>query len=180
MSESAPITLAPLQCLHCQAAIPAQVDEVAWVCETCGQGQLLLENGSLQAISVFFSKHIQPGAQGHPFWVAEGSATLQRETYHGNQAREMQDFWRIPRRFFVPAYALPLQEVINQGAQFLSQPLPLEEGSRVSFQPVTVPAGDVRPLAEFILLGIEADRRDALKTLKFELTLGEPQLWILP
>ncbi len=180
MSETVSIHLAPLQCVQCQAAIPAQADEVAWVCETCGQGQLLLESGDLQAISVFFSKHIPAGAQGRPFWVAEGSAVLQRETYTGDQTRAMQDFWQAPRRFFVPAYALPLQDVVSLGTQLLTQPTPLEEGSRAAFLPVTVPAGDVRPLAEFILLGIEADRRDALKTLQFKLTLGEAQLWILP
>jgi hypothetical protein len=38
----------------------------------------------------------------------------------------------------------------------------------------------VHPLAEFILLGIEADRKDALKTLNFTLDLERPQLWILP
>jgi hypothetical protein len=37
----------------------------------------------------------------------------------------------------------------------------------------------MRALAEFMIVSIEADRTDALKTVNFDLKLATPQLWIL-
>jgi hypothetical protein len=166
-------------CVRCQAPVNARVDEVAWVCATCGQGLLLQEDGGLVAQEIFFSVGLAQGGRGLPYWVAEGRAQLQRQTYKGNRSKEMQAFWQAPRRFFVPAYELPLQQVLEIGAYLLRQPPGLQAGSQAAFAPVVVPPSDVRPLAEFILLGIEAERKDALRSLQFELTLSEAQLWVL-
>jgi len=35
-------------------------------------------------------------------------------------------------------------------------------------------------VVEFVVLTIEADRKDKLKTVEFRLDLGEPELWVLP
>ncbi len=178
--SSPPVELIPLLCLKCQSPVDARVDEVAWACQVCGQGLLLGEDGGLRALEIFFSAALPQGVQGKPFWVAQGSAVLQRQTYSGNRSQEMQDFWKATRTFFIPAYELLLQEVVAAGTQLLRQPPALQPGGPAAFLPVVVPPGDVRPLAEFILLGIEAERKDALRTLTFELSLSEAQLWILP
>jgi hypothetical protein len=39
---------------------------------------------------------------------------------------------------------------------------------------------DFQPVAEFIILAIEASRKDALKRADFSLMLSQPALWILP
>ncbi len=174
------VHLQPLTCLRCQTPLPANADEVAWVCPACGQGQILYPNGKFSPLEIQYSAQITPGKSGRPFWVAGGTAVLQRQTFRGNRAQEMQAFWQNPQRFFVPAYHLPLQQVIELGAQLLLNPPALQAGPAAPFQAVQVPPGDVHPLAEFILLGIEADRKDALKTLNFTLDLERPQLWILP
>jgi len=38
----------------------------------------------------------------------------------------------------------------------------------------------MRPLAEFIVLGLEAARKDKLMSVEFGLDLESPELWILP
>lgn len=175
-----PVSLIPMVCLRCQTPLTAKPDEVAWVCPTCGQGLLLDDQNGLAELEIHFSAGIPPGEAGVPYWVAEGSASLQRSTYQGNQTDEMLIFWLNPRRFFIPAYDLPLNHVIETGAYLLRQPPELQPGSGAKFLPVTVPPDDVLPLAEFILLGIEANRKDALKELRFTLDLSEPELWVLP
>jgi hypothetical protein len=37
----------------------------------------------------------------------------------------------------------------------------------------------MRPVAEFIVLAIEAERKDQLRSLNFNLNLAAPELWIL-
>jgi hypothetical protein len=50
----------------------------------------------------------------------------------------------------------------------------------VDFVPVTVAGDDVGVWAEFLVMALEAARKDKVKKIDFNLKLGEPQLWILP
>lgn len=176
----APVSLIPMVCLRCQSPLNALPDEVAWICQTCGQGLLLDDEAGLRALGFHFAAGIPPNGTGSPFWVAEGRASLQRATYHGDQTAEMLAFWQAPRRFFIPAFDAPINHVIEIGAFMVRQPPELREGPPAKFLPVTVPPADVLPLAEFILLGVEANRKDALKELRFTLDLSAPELWVLP
>jgi hypothetical protein len=61
----------------------------------------------------------------------------------------------------------------------LRSPVQLEPGPPCPFLPVVTPPEDLHALAEFIVYSLEADRKDALKTLRFTIRLEKPQLWIL-
>ena len=65
------------------------------------------------------------------------------------------------------------------GIKLLRQPERMEPGSPVQFHPVVVDPGDVHAIAEFIVMSVEAERKDALKELKVDIKLDPPQLWIL-
>jgi hypothetical protein len=179
---SSPVRLIPMMCMKCSQPVIAQPGEVAWLCSTCGQGLLLGSDGALQTLGIFFSPGIKPGAKGRPFWVAPGQVTItERQTYQGNSAREAAEFWGQGRLFFIPAYQIALEDLVAAGMALLKTPVNLTQpASPAAFVPVTTGPEDIRPLAEFIVLAAEADRRDALKTLQFDLKLQSPQLWILP
>lgn len=190
MSQQAgpPIRLVPLLCVKCRAAIPAQPGELAWVCEQCGQGLLLNvsprpgpDESATSALDIFFSNAIKAGQKGRPFWVAPGRVTItERQTYKGDEGGAARAFWSSPRMFYVPAWETTLGEVISTGVSLLSNPLRLDLGSPAPFHPVVTPPADVRALAEFMVVSIEADRRDALKTIHYDLKLEPLQLWIFP
>jgi hypothetical protein len=171
--------LIPMLCTRCQNPILANPAEAAWVCDQCGQGLLLTPSG-LAPIEIHYAAGIAPNAKGRPFWVAQGQAALQRQTFHGNQSREADLFWQNPRWFCVPAFNLPLDQLVSLGVQLLRQPPQWQPGSPAPFYPVTVLPDDVRPLAEFIVVGIEAERKDDLRELRISLTMQPPQLWIVP
>jgi len=174
--------LLPLQCLKCQTALLAEPDEVAWLCPTCGQAVLLDEKqpAGLAPLEIYFATGIQTGQRGRPFWVAQGVVSVNRETYSGDESRQAQEFWRTPRTFFIPAYTCALDELISQGMQLLKQPISMMPGQAAAFLPVTLALEDVRPMAEFIIMGIEAERRDMLKSINIQLNLAAPVLWVLP
>ena len=174
--------LLPLQCIKCQSPIPANVDEVAWVCATCGQALLLDENQptGMADLPIHYDGSLRTGQQGRPFWVAQGMVTVQRNTYQGDENRQAQEFWQKPHLFFVPAFACSLDELVSLGMKLLRQPLVPKQGQPAPFLPVTLLRGDVRPMAEFIVMGIEAERRDMLKSVTIQINLGTPILWVLP
>lgn len=177
-----PVQLIPLVCTRCSTRLPANVDEVAWVCSQCGQGLLLDETSGLLPLEVHYSTAVAPGTPGRPFWVAQGTVRLQRETYQRNKQAEEQAlaFWSQPRTFFIPAWSCTLQELLNQTTRLLQQTPALEEGSPVPFQPVTLSPHDVQPAVDFTVTALEADRKDALRTLQATVQLGPAALWILP
>jgi len=172
--------LIPFLCVGCSQPILAQPGEVAWVCSMCGKGTQLVQS-NIKPLDVFFSPKVPVGKVGRPFWVTQGQVKLQKRiTYRGNDEQESIRFWSEPRTFYIPAYEEPLETSVATGLALLRQPEILSAtGNPVPFLPIVTPPEDVRPMAEFMVLALEADRRDALKTLNFDLTFLPPQLWIL-
>ena len=184
----AKVELIPMQCVHCQNPIPAQPDEVFWVCATCGQAQLLSDERGLLPETIHYASGVPQkvagstatSAAGKPVWVVAGQVLLSRQTYNGDNSRDMQQFWAQPRRFFIPAYTLPLDQLVNACVSMLRQPPALPEGtSLAAFYPVTVHAEDLQALAEYAVLAVEADRKDMLKELTFQVQLGAPEMWVI-
>lgn len=181
MTSAEPVRLVPLVCVQCRAPVPASIDEVAWVCQLCGQGLLIDDRQGARALDVFFSAHLKHNQNGRPFWLCSGQVAIQRrETYRGDESRTARQFWAAPRPFYIPAWAASLDEVVSTGVYLLKNPPDPQPGSAAPFQPVVTPPVDLQALAEFMILSIEAERRDALKQVDFTVALQAPQLWVLP
>jgi len=176
------IELIPLVCLQCGTPIPAGVEEVAWVCTQCGKGMMLDLQKGLLPLQVNYASTIAPDAVGKPFWVAKGRVTLQREAFGSSnkQDSEAAQFWGDLRSFFIPAFSCTLEEVIEYGTHLLQRPPELQPGPPLRFEAVTLPAQDIHPAAEFIVMAIEAGRSDKARQIDFNLQLHDPVLWILP
>jgi hypothetical protein len=174
-----PIELVPLVCLRCSTPIPANPDEVAWVCGQCGQGNLLDEEQGLKAVEVSYSASLKANTRGKPYWVAEGQVSLKRQTYGGNEERAAQQFWSEPRLFFVPAFACPLETLLDLGQCFLLRPPALQPGAPAQFDPVVLSPEDIKAAVDFIVMAVEAGRKDKLKQVDFSVILTPPVLWIL-
>ena len=177
-----PIELVPLVCIQCSTAIPAGMGEVAWVCAQCGQGMVLDEAHGLEPLDIHYSADIPQNSTGKPYWVAEGQVTMERKTYDyaGEHEETAKQFWGQSRRFFVPAFQAPLESLLEVAKAMLLNPPRLSSGSAAPFEAVTLYRDDVLAAAEFIVIAIEAERKDKIKSIDFELKLSKPALWILP
>ena len=179
---SRPVELVPLNCIQCAMPIAAAVNEVAWLCPNCGTSLALTEAGDLIPCEMRFSANLPPNSKGRPFWVTEGTVKIFRQSYNliGNSDQEALQFWSQARRFFIPAYECGLEEMLTIGTRWLADPPPLIEGPKTDFLPITHSAADVQAFAEFLILAVEAARKDKVKEIRFELELQPPTLWILP
>jgi hypothetical protein len=174
------IELVPLKCVKCGTAVPAAPDEVAWACANCGQGLLLDEGKGLLPIEVRYVAAAQEtGVTGKPFWVGSGRVTFQRRMTYGRQ-QGPDERWQQQQTFVLPAYECSLEEAGALGMGFLRQPPPLVAGPKGILERVTVDAQGAKALAEFVVLTVEAERRDQLKEVAFDLALDPPTLWVLP
>lgn len=177
---SALVELVPLQCIRCETPVPAAPEEVAWVCSRCGQGLALDESKGLVALEINYQAGLAPDAVGKPFWVVNGRVSLQRDTYSGDQREDAERFWGSGRRFVLPAFAGTLDNLISLSMRYLQQPPALQPGQPARFEPVTLARKDLQAAAEYLVMAVEAARKDNLKLLGVRVELSEPALWILP
>jgi hypothetical protein len=141
---------------------------------------LLADARGLAPLDLFYSAAIPQGQRGRPFWVAQGQVSItERKTFAGNEDRAAQAFWAAPRLFYIPAWEATLEEMLAAGGALLRAPQVMQPGAPAPFLPVVTPPGDVLPLAEFLVVSLEADRRDAMRRLEFSVALQPPQLWIM-
>jgi hypothetical protein len=154
-------------------------------CAACPT-HVALENDGLQALSVHYAQFDgDPEAvtQWEPLWVFAGQVGLQsRRVQAGKQTgKTAHAFWSVPRRFYVPAGALPASQIRSVGLKLLRQqpalqPLPAPPQA-ARMRPALLSAADAAQFAEFFVLDLEAKRKDMLHELQFDLTLSAPALW---
>ena len=175
--------LVPLNCLECRHPIPAQPDEVAWVCSECGKGQRLSDEDNLIPLDVRYSASIAEGKTGRPFWVVVAEIQINRRVVaqqRGVSDESVRKTWEAPRRFFIPAFNLSIQELLSGVRESLFSPPETVPGPPAAFHSVTRRSMELQPLIEFLVMSIEADREDKLSYFKFTTVLEEPEFWILP
>ena len=88
-----------------------------------------------------------------------------------------------PRHLYVPAWELSLHTAQDIGSR-LAQQQPefrrIDRPAEAQLMSATVTPADALKLLEFVILAIEARRKDWLKDLAFDLDVGEPAMWALP
>jgi hypothetical protein len=120
-----------------------------------------------------------------PFWIYRGRVKiLERITQGGRSAeKEAQAFWAEPRRVYIPAWEYELEaaraliRLLLEQQPFLEAISPPETAS---FLPVVLTAEDARKLLDLVIVSIEANRKDWMESLDYELQLDSQALWLLP
>ncbi len=175
------VELVLLKCPQCSTPVPAEEDEVAWVCGTCGTGLLLTDDG-LARVSVQWAA--APAGQRVerwlPFWVFNGTVRFHQRLNRGGNAAP-DDLWLSPRRLFVPAFACPLAQLQALGGDLTRRQPALQAAPPAgALLGCTVLPEDAGRAAEFVVVSIEAARKDKLRSIQFSLDVAQPELWLLP
>jgi hypothetical protein len=186
--------LLPLRCPSCRQHLPVENDDVLVDCAHCCTAVLVDDEG-VRTADVRFAVSSRAAAQGGrwlPYWVFHGRVHIQqRETQGGGgwgilgltPEAESRQLWGSDRYLYVPAWNLHLREAQAIGSELIqAQPahsfVPRPESAQV--ETATIMAQDAAKMLEFIVLAIEARRKDWLKRLVFELEVGPGELWLLP
>ena len=180
---TAKIELIPLRCIRCETPVPAEGEEIAWVCSQCGQGLLLDERQGLESLDIHYSKAVPAGEKGQPYWVTRGSVNLTREvhqSWQGTRQREADQLWGQKRQFVIPAFTISLDELLHLSTFLFTNPPELIDGPVTPFEAVTLSPRDLSSLIEYIILAVEAGRSDDIKSISVSVEVEAPSLWVLP
>lgn len=178
--------LLALRCPNCNHSLAPENEHIVVACERCYAAVHLGDEGLTQVPVRYAAPRSEAQVTGWlPFWVFQGRVQIKRRTTQGGGSgqAEATRLWGQPRDLYVPAWELSLSEAQGIGSNMIQrQPAfrPLAQPAEAHFTPVTLTTGDALNMLEFIVLAIEARRPDWLKSLDFELEVGEPALWALP
>lgn len=156
---------------------------MAWVCAQCGQGLLLDEREGLENLEIHYGSGISPGEKGKPYWVVEGRVKLEREAQEGwfdRSEQHAQRLWGEKRKFFIPAFNTSLDDLLEISSFMFSQPPDLLDGPTADSEAVILSPQDLASVVEFIILSVEAGRKDDIKSIDVTVELDVPVLWVLP
>jgi hypothetical protein len=179
---SSPIRLLPLTCVHCQTPLSANEEEIAWMCPQCGQGTQLTPDGTGPLKIVWAaSRPGQSNLRWLPFWTFLGQVNFtRRDTYGGHE--KPNPLWSSPIRFYIPAFSTSVDTVEALGAALTKMQPAIKPGPAAGrFGDCTLLPEDAWAAAEFVVLTVEAERQDMLRTVEFAIdNRTVPELWLLP
>lgn len=175
-----------LRCPNCARPLTPDNDDMVFMCTNCFTSVFIDQNG-VRAANVRFAlpkNADERTATWLPFWVYQGRVqVLKRETQgrSDRQASELQ--WANPLRMYVPAWDISMQVAQEVGSRLIQRPPVttfVERPEGAYMDPAVVSPEDALRLLEFIILAVEARRKDWLKSFDFRIEAGEPELWAMP
>ncbi len=185
------VRLIALKCPQCSFPIPAEAEEIVAACPQCGQAiRLEADDFVAQAVAWAEPRAGAVVARWLPFWAFPGRVVItSRETqgfsltaaFGGGGGAD--PLWEHAARLWVPAFDLSLDGAKRWGVQLTRAQPVLRPGPVPSGAPLrdcVVTLEDARKLADFVVLSIEAERPDMLRSISFTLPEGTPELWALP
>lgn len=179
--------LLALRCPQCgQNLAPQDNEAVVTMCGHCYTAVTLHQTG-LQTIDVTYAAPSTDRVDGWlPVWVFNGRVNLQkREAQSGDKgaSKDAAQLWQKVQRLYAPAWNLPAGHARSLGSQMVqAQPLfqPIPHPDDALLMEVVIAPEDGLKLLDFIVLTIEAERKDWLRDLKFNIEATTPNLWAVP
>ncbi len=179
--------LLALKCPTCGQNLKPQRNEAVVVsCGNCKTAVSLHQSG-IKAIDVQYAAPSSDNVQAWlPMWLFKGKVNIIRRESQGSSKgadKEAAQLWGSANRLFAPAWQEPSQQARGIGAKFtVKQPrlAPIAPTDNMLMQEATITPEDGLKLLDFIVLSLEADRKDWLEDLQFEIQTTGHELWAIP
>ncbi len=179
-----------LRCPICTEPLKPADQDVIFPCASCHTPILLNEKGIQTAEIKYAAPRNNEVTEWLPFWLAHGRVNITTRATQGTNRRALaasQAMWQQPRTIYIPAWDIPVpharklgQEFIESQHQLIPRDTPLTSAQNPLFTAANITPTDAFKLLELIVLTIEAERQDWLKSLEFTLDFPAPTLWIIP
>jgi len=179
--------LLPLRCPQCgQKLEPRHNEVVVTGCQHCQAAVHVSQNG-LRAVEVTYAAPITDQvAAWLPFWVFDGRVKMLRRDAQGRSKGADEDaakMWGSPRRLYAPAWHTRAGQARQIGSKLIQQQPTFQLIDRpqdVFIRETIITPEDALKLLDFIILTIEARRKDELSKIDYQIEAGPPQMWAIP
>jgi hypothetical protein len=172
------LRLIGLDCPDCGSAMRGDPHDVLYFCTHCGSGALLEDNG-LQTVdsSAFLPAPGRHATIWKPAWVIEAEVTVDdRIRADGRRTQG----WREARTFVMPAFPLPLEDLIRLARALSTAAGTVGEVPREPIRGGTLTLEDAVTLCRHIVVGDEVRRSDMLASVRVQVQVQVHRLAAIP
>ncbi len=179
--------LLALRCPNCTQKLEPQSNEaVVTSCPQCATAVTLHQTG-LQPTDITYAAPAAAEVDAWlPFWVYHGRVHIQRRESQGSSKgadKDAAQLWARVQQLYVPAWEIPVPQAREMGSQLVQkQPTfqTIERPDTAHIVEAIITPEDGHKMLDFIVLTIEARRKDMLRNLKFEVKTTASELWAIP
>ena len=179
--------LLALRCPVCaQPLLPDEDETIVMSCGGCYTAVSINDHGINPTDIQFAATTTDEVSDWLPFWICEAQVHLtERSTQGGKKSvkETAAHFWATSRRLYVPAWEMPLTQAREIGGELVKkQPefQRVDPPPKSQIKPATVTSEDALKLLEFVVLSLEAERPDWLKSIRFYIEVSQSTLWAIP
>lgn len=184
------VTLVPLDCPSCGAAIAADGEDVVYYCTACRNGYRYEPSHGLRPVDVaFLALAARTSDVYRPFWLLPARITIHERQATGSGFSGLLGFFfgtgerRATHRdgtFAVPAFQASLAAVMELARRYTEALPELSERLAERLAGGCYGVEDARRLAHYLLVAGEAGQPDTLKQLRYDIEFREPRLLGVP
>jgi hypothetical protein len=173
-----------VKCKNCASGLMVEMNDSVTYCSSCGNGYEIID-GDLYPIEINFAAAALP-SEGEliykPFWYLKANVTiLVRESDKGyySDGGGKKAYGDII--FYIPAFSCPV-ESMRQLAIAYTQRNPVASPQKYNVKVTGFNYGkeDARKLAEFVLISLEAEKKDTMKQFEYKIDFNSFEILGIP
>ena len=178
--------LEAIKCKNCGSGLVVEVNDYVTYCISCGSGFEII-NGELNPIEINFSAAALP-AEGEmiykPFWLLKTHVEILERTSSSGHASDVfggsgKSSGNI--NFYIPAFRCPLESLKFISTEFTTKnPVASPQKFNSKLTGFAYGKEDAMKLAEFLLISVEAEKKDMLKTFRYNISLNSYEILGIP
>ncbi|MBS1493540.1 MAG: hypothetical protein JST55_08515 [Bacteroidetes bacterium] len=179
--------LVAIKCKSCDSGLVVSLNDNITYCQSCGSGWEIID-GELHPIEINFAAAAMRG-DGElvykPFWLVTANINiLERESSGGffsNLFGGSKEQTSGTIKFYIPAFTCELEKMKNLALAFTSSN-PVASPQKFNTRLVGFNYGkeDAKKLAEFLLITIEAEKSDTIKTFRYDMNFEKLEILGIP
>jgi hypothetical protein len=178
--------LQAVQCKNCGSGLVVELNDNITYCSSCGSG-FEINQDVFTPIEVNFAAAAlrQEGEMIYkPFWFLKTNVNILTRDTTGGFISKMFGSKEKPSGeiiFYIPAFACSIETMKNLAQAFTTKnPVSSPQKSNAKITGFAYGKDDAKKLAEFILISIEAEKSDTIKSLEYEIDFKSCEILGIP
>ena len=179
--------LEAVKCKKCDSGLMVEVNDNIVYCSSCGSGFEIIE-GVLTPIEINFAA-AAIRSEGEmiykPFWLLKSNINIAERKASGNFLKNIfggsNDNTSGVITFYIPAFYCPIESMKNLATQFtMKNPVASPQKYNTKLVGFAYGKEDAKKLAEFILISMEAEKSDTMKSFNYDMRFESMEILGIP
>lgn len=179
--------LEAVKCKKCGSGLVVEVNDNIVYCSSCGSGFELI-NGDMVPIEINFAAAAIRGTGEmiyKPFWLLRTNITIHERKATGNFLKNLfggsNENASGDITFYIPAFYCPIDAMKQLATEFtMRNPVASPQKYNTKLVGFAYGKEDAKKLAEFVLISLEAEKKDVMKSFQYTINFESMEILGIP